>query len=185
MSSGWLLETTSSPFASSFAGASHRTAPSIRPSCGSCFGGPCPYWRSWRGRAARLVVANLFLIHPVAHLLLCSSLPYSASQFRANSPSLPSLTTTSCPGSWAVCRRAGPFFLLPGTALFFLLLACSLLLPTPGLLAPAHPSRVPGSRLLHLLDQNVTPGEEVKALMAEVHLVLPARPELSCLLHKS
>ena len=31
-----------------------------------------------------LVVANLFLLPPVAHLLPCSSLPYSASQFRAN-----------------------------------------------------------------------------------------------------
>jgi hypothetical protein len=138
VSSGWLLETTSSPFASSFAGASHRTAPSIRPSCGSCLGGPCPYWRSWRGRAARLVVANLFLIHPVAHLLLCSSLPYSASLFRANSPSplhaLPHHHPR--PGALGSVQE--------GRTLLSAARYCSFLLAPCLLLAPAH-ARTPCS----------------------------------------
>ena len=109
-----------------------------------------------------LVVANLFLIPPSAYLLPCATLAYSAQQFRGNR--LLPVVLPSPHHRLELPSEVGSMEEATATL-------------TAG--------KEPAEGQLQLVDQNVGPGEEVKTPSAEVHVVLPARLELSLLPHKS
>ena len=109
-----------------------------------------------------LVVANLFLIPPSAYLLPCATLAYSAQQFRGNR-----LLPVPLPSPHHRLELPTEVGIMDEST------------------AILTASKEPAEGQLQLVDQNVSPGEEVKTPSAEVHVVLPSRLELTLLPHKS
>ena len=109
-----------------------------------------------------MVVANLFLVPPAAHLLPCATLQYSANQFKSNK--LVPVKLPSSNHNLIVDPKLAK--LQTGTATV-----------TAG--------QTPSTGIVELVDKNVAPGEMVKTPTSDLAVVLPVSLELRCLPHKS
>ena len=105
-----------------------------------------------------MVVANLFLVPPTAYILPGAALTYTANQFKGNR--LHRLALPSPHHQLAVDPTLASLDQDTATVTGL----------TPG---------------AGLVDQNVGPGEVVKTPTADLHVVPPARLELTCLPHNS